>query len=37
MSKVSEVRIQLQGGLIPSNIQVFSSQMSSRDAPDLVF
>ena len=37
MSKVSEVRIQLPGGLIPSNIDVFCPQKSSGEAPDSVF
>ena len=37
MSKVLEVRIQLLGGLITSNIQVFCSQKLSGDASDVVF
>ena len=35
-SKVLEVRIQLPGGLIPSNIEVFCPQKSTGDAPDSV-
>ena len=37
MSKVSEVRIQLPGGLIRTNIEVFCPQKPNGDAPDLVF
>ena len=37
MSNVLEVRIQLPGGLIPSNIEVFCMQKPSSDASNLIF
>ena len=36
-SKVSEDRIKRPGGLIPTNIEVFSPQKPSDDAPDSIF